>query len=606
MLRNRSVSSLGSMQTGDSVQIELEGQWDETVSIEDIHKGVIDHMLEKLETLKRKYNYLKNADNRHKDKLLKKIVAARIKYQRYVNVTKDILTRCSEFMKTRKDSPGTRIAFIRNVQEYFSQAKDFVKLDISLKKISPSLLTYVQTTNRDSPKTYQRKRELCRALTAVVKTEKNSLSANGIGKIFRSRYAQQSRFLNQPFPQIWKQYFPISLRNSIKDITDSDQCWLRTILYIFSKHCSVNYIQQGYCPGCLFPIINERMEGTVGGKLFCPACKKEIEWTYYMNPRTICLILMSFHQTEIKDAKQDIIRCVDADPYLFIVKEDGRYFEDVLDDYLNNSETYVNRGVSEKEKVNEQRSSLEETMETSEEEVPITHIESPRFAASSADKESVTSGKEDDGSFPPFGDTLKTAIDIVKRIYGPTIPLDIKVAKETYQMFKMEIMSFEGKIDESLPRGIIPRVERYVCHYFNIPAKEEIRKRPLTPKGDREGTTKKMIYDALIELNLGKYTNLVSKLSNKIWKSTLPDIHEHYHEIIADCIVQREVFNRLSKQYGRKSNINQRLILMHITQKYGYIWTDEDFKVNLSSTTRKKQIEILEEIFEVIYPTQGV
>jgi hypothetical protein len=592
------------MHTGDSVQIELEGQWDETISIDDIHKGVIDHMIGKLEVLKNRYNHLKTSNNRHKDNLLKKIVAARIHYQRYVNVTKDIMKRCNEFIRTRRDTPGTRIAFLRNVQEYFAQAKDFVKLDISLKKISPSLLTYVQINPRDSPKTYHRKRELCRALATVVKSEKNSLAANGIGKMFRSRYAQQSRFINQPFPQIWKQYVPIVLRNSLKDVEESDECWLRTILYIFSKHCSVNYIQQGYCPGCLFPIINERSEGTVGGKLFCPACKKEIEWTYYMNPRTICLIFESFHRAEIENAKQTITGCIDADPFLFVLQSDGKYFEEILDEYLTNSNNYINKSINERE--------FECDITTTVDDIAHASAEDPSCDLSLhdthaiTDRESVVSGNDDDDSFPTFNDVCKTASVIITRVYGQGSNLDVKVAKETYRIYKAEILSFEGKVEDSLPRGIIPRVERYVCHHHNLPPKEEVRKRPLNAKGDREGTTKKMIYDSLMELNIGKYSNLVSKLSNKIWKSALPDIHEHYHEIIAECIVQREVFNRLSKQYGRKTNINQRVILMFISQRYGYPWTDEDFKVSFSLVTRKKQIKILEEIFQIIYPSQEV
>jgi hypothetical protein len=409
--------------------------------------------------------------------------------------------------------------------------------------------------------------------------------------------------MNQPFPQIWKQYVPIVLRNSLKDVEESDECWLRTILYIFSKHCSVNYIQQGYCPGCLFPIINERTEGTVGGKLFCPACKKEIEWTYYMNPRTICLIFESFHRSEIETAKQVIIEYIEADPYLFVLQSDGRYFEEILDEYLTNSNDYINRNRNDKE--------IESLHAKSEDTGLLSSVDPPSIPPSHdttlvTDHESVTSGNEDDSSFPSFNEVMKTVSDIIVRIYGQGSSIDMKVARETYRIYKTEIMSFEGKVEDSLPRGIIPRVERYVCHHHNLPPKEEVRKRPLNDKGDREGTTKKMIYDALMELNIGKYSNLVSKLSNKIWKSALPDIHEHYHEIIADCIVQREVFNRLSIQYGRKTNINQRVILMFISQKYGYPWTDEDFKVSFSLVTRKKQIKILEEIFEVIYPTQGV
>lgn len=650
MLRSKSVSSLddkSSVITGDSIQIALEGQWDETISIEDIHKGVLEHLTEKLENLKRRYLNLKFcSDEKRKDRMVKKIVTARINYQRYVKVTKDVLEKCNDFMRYRRDTPSSRIAFIRNVQDYFSQAKEFVKLDISLKKISPTLISYVQPKTTDSPNTYRRKREMCKAMTLVANADKNCLMNSGVGKNFRSRYAQQNRFLHNDFPESWIQYLPVVLRNAMKEAVNPDQRWLYTILYLFSKHCSVNYLQQGYCPSCMFPIINFRDQGMVGGKLFCYACRKEIEWTYYMNPRTICIIVMSFHQREIEETKNNLIRSIRNDPGNFVegvgVGGEEGYFEEILDEYIKNASRYIDvpkglksatgdvfgstddkkfremiiEGNDEEmddegevnaedngEEGNENGENGDETID--EEQIPITNL--PTDSETTTDSKPSASSSKRKGNLPSFADVVKRANDKLSLINMEVITTedyrlsieDIKNAKETFIMFKNELLAFEGKFDDQIPRGIIPKVERYVCHYYKLPPKEDVKKLPLNEKGNREGTSRKMIDDALTELSLGRWTNMVSKIANKLWGSQLPDTKDHHLDILADCLVQKEIFSRMPT-HGRKSNLNQRLILMYITRRYGYPWDENDFLVNFSVATLKKQLVILKEIFDII------
>jgi len=608
MIRSRSVSSMGgnsSTMTGESLQMALEGQWDETISIQEIHEGIVSYLTEKLESLKNKYLRLKGVEHRKQEKIMKRVVAARIKYQRYMNVTKDVLQNCSNFMKVRRDTPNSRIAFIRNVQTYIAQAKEFIKMDITLKKISPTLLNYIQPNPSDSAENYARKREMRRAMSLVLQHDKGCLTTNGAGKLFRSRYAQQNRFIHHGFPDVWIQYFPVVLRNSLKEVNSPDKRWLITIMYIFSKHCSVNYIQQGYCSSCLFPIIHQRSEGVVGGKLYCLSCKKEIDWTYYMNPRTICLILSGFHLSEIDECKETIVHNICQDPVMFDAEDAVRFFEDSLDEYVANrmniddvfskpSSSHSSSSVD----VSSLNSGESRTQETVDDGVPSeeTHVETAR-----SDEALV-----DEKNFPSFGAVLHHVAETLRKIYGDDVTIDFKSAKESYALYRSEIISFEGNHDDPIPRGVIPKVERYVCHYYKLPSKEEVRKLPLTDKGDRAGTSKKMIHDALVELSLGKYCHLVSKIAQKLWGSQLPSMKEHYLEILHECVLQKEVFNRLSVMYGRKSNINQRVILMFICQRYKYKWTEDDFRVGFSSTTLSKQLEILREIFTIIDGSQEV
>ena len=582
------------MITGDSLQLALEGQWDENISIEELHKEIMGYLMKNLEGLKTKYLQLKISHPKRQERLMKKVVAARIKYQRYMNVTKDVLHNCNEFMRVRKDTPGSRIAFIRNVQDYLVQAKEFVKMDITLKKISPTLLNYIQPSAQDTPDVYIKKRDMRKAMSLVLQNDKNCMTTNGLGKQFRSRYAQQNRFIHQDFPEVWIPHFPVVLKNSLKDTRSPDKRWLISIMYLFSKHCSVNYIQQGYCSSCLFPIIHKKTQGLGTGKLFCLSCKKEIDWTYYMNPRTICLIMSGFHVSEIEECRETICKFIRDDPELFD-ENSMEFFEDILDSYIHNRMDYEDEVASKAV-----FSTMKQCVDEEEREVTVEREETTKPAVSNVPDDNVQDDTEVPDDVPPFSSVVSAVIETLNNIYGNTVSIDIKSAKDSYSLYKMEILSFEGKTEEAVPRGLIPKIERYVCHHYKLPGKEEIKKLPLTEKGDREGTSRKMIYDALVDLSLGKYSHLVSKISHKLWGSQLPSMKSHYAEILHDCVLQKEIFNRLSATYGRKSNISQRVILMYISQRYGYLWDVDDFRIGFSPVTLKKHLDILKEIFAII------
>jgi hypothetical protein len=599
MIRSRSVSSFGnsSVMTGDSLQMALEGQWDENISIDEIHQGIMSYLANKLEDLKSKYIQLKFADRNKQERVMKKVVSARIRYQKYINVTKDVLRNCNEFLRVRKDTPGSRIAFIRNVQEYLSQAKEFVKMDITLKKISPTLLNHIQPSTHDTPEMYSRKRDMRKAMSMVLQNDKNCLTTNGLGKMFRSRYAQQNRFIHHKFPDIWIQYFPVVLRNALKGVTSSERRWLITIIYIFSKHCSSNYIQQGYCSSCLFPIIQQRTQGVVAGKLYCLSCKKEIDWTYFMNPRTICLIFSGFHNEEIEESKQRVIDSVLEDKHNPHDETSEPLFEEILQQYINvrmDFEDSIPKPILQTVEL-----PVEERVQQVVEPEPSinVNIEIDKFNKMIHAEDTMY---PDEYSIPSFSTVIVHVMETMNKIYGKESIIDLKLAKESYATFRSEILSFEGKNQTQVPRGLIPKIERYVCHYYKLAGKDEIKKLPLTEKGDRTGTSRKMIYDALSDLSLTKYSHMVSKISHKLWGSQLPNMKDHYLEILHDCVLQREVFNRLSSTYGRKTNIGQKVILMYISKRYGYKWDEDDFRVSFSQNTLTKHLEILKEIFSII------
>lgn len=597
MQRIRSGSSIGeggsSVVTGDSTQMAIEGQWDETVSLEQIHDGIVEHLTAKLEKLKAVYKGLKMKarDKNREELLMKKIVHARLNYQRYIAATKDILSRCGEFIRTQRDTPETRIAFIRNAQEYFTQARDFIKLDITFRKISPTLLKYVEPGSSDPPEVYARKRELCRTMMSILGKERVSQLTNGAGKTFRSKYIQQSKLFGKGFPMHWFSYLPPILKDVLQG-SQEEVRWPKLIIFLLSGYSSRNFIHQGFCPGCYFPILRQIVETEIsGGKLFCHACGKEIEWTYNMNPRSLRVLFSGFHPKEILDMKENVYSRI---------REEG---ED-LHEEENALENILKICVHSEEKVEFEETNGQDCESSGDDAMSRQPKKrsSPGGGRGRPRSESPDSkSPEQEFKIVSFKDILEKVREFLCKTYKEeTSRLDQRL-KDVYQAFKTEIQNFEGLIEEvKYPRGFLSKIDKYVRHYFKVPSKEEVQSLPLNEKGAKDGTHRGMVIAALASLDHANLLDQTSLICEKLWGYSLPDLSEHRDQILYECVLQREIFSRLSPNFGRKSNIHQQLIFMLVIQRYGYRWTEEDFRISFSDSTRKKQMDIMREIFQII------
>lgn len=598
-------SSIGeggsSIVTGDSTQLAIEGQWDERVPLDEIHTGIVEHLTARLEKLKAIYKGLKTTTGGggRRELMMKKIVQARINYQRYMAATNDILIRCGEFVNTRKDTPETRIAFIRNAQDYFIQARDFVKLDITFRKMSPTLLKYIEPKQTDSPEIYTRKRDLCRTMMGILGRERSPQLTNGAGKLFRSKYIHRGKCLDRGFPSQWVVFLPPLLKEILQD-SPEDRRWPLTIMYIFSRFCSRVHVHQGFCPGCYFPILRDTGDmDTSGGKLFCYACGKEIEWTYHFNPRSIRVLFSGFHFLEIEEMRGVVRSRIELDESSL---DDDEKFEAVLENCL-------------REPVSGDKE-LDGVSEDVEDGVPATEACAEDDISERGGKKTVSPGggrgrprsESPPGKSPEkvfkivsFREVTERIRKFMQRVYSDSRLKIEQRLKDMYQSYKTEIQAFEGLIEEArYPRGFFHKIEKYIRHYFKVPSKEEVRGLPPDERGGKPGTNRGMIISALINLNLSNFIDQTSLICERLWGYGLPNLSEHRDQILFECILQKEVFLRLSSELGRKSNLNQQLIFMFVVQRHGYKWLEEDFHIIFSETTKKKQMGIMRGIFEII------
>lgn len=549
--------------TGVSTQMEVEGTWDEDIPLDQIHNSIIEFLSGKLEKLRTRYI---DARNDKRENLMGRIVKYRMAYQKFVHVTRDILQKCEDFLKNRKDSPGSRVAYINNVQQYISQAKEFVKLDLKFKRISPSLLNHLEPSDADTPEVFRKKRYIKNTITSILNTEKNScLTSTGVGKVYRNRQAHQSQFLTRNFNSKWATILPPDMTTVINSLSTDEERWLAMIVFLFSKGCSQRYIHNGFCPSCLFPIIitRETKEGGLG-TIYCPSCFKEITWTYFINHTSIKELFGKFHPMEIKT----VINAVRGESNM----DDEDYFEGVVSDIFK-------RGKASSPPPSCQYEESSASSVASSSSSAFTQLPTPSGGHSiQVVRQRI---HHENVKYKHLYTDISARISDIYRTQ--TVSIDRKVIKESYEQFSMELYNIEGGNVIKVPRGFFPALKRYMDYYHK----------------SEEKITRKMIYDALMSMGYDEYTKHISYISNKMYNTPFPDFSEKRSKILTECTLFKIIFGLMSGKTTKRVHVNNIFIIILVLKNNGHDWSEDAFRI--TENTRKKQEKLMNEISELIY-----
>lgn len=552
--------SLSSSCTGASTHMEVEGTWDENIPLDQIHNSIIEYLTEKLETLRARYIQAK-ADK--KEHVMGKIVKYRMAYQKFVHITKDILQKCESFLKNRRDTPGSRVAYISNVQQYISQAREFVKLDLKFKRISPSLLTHLEPSLGDTPEIYQRKRYIRNTISSILNNEKTTcLTSTGVGKSYRARCANQSLFISKGFNSKWIQILPSGVSEVISKLSSDEERWMAMLAFLFSKGCSDNFIHSGFCPLCIFPIIiPKEINGAGSSTIYCPACFKEITWTYFINNSGIKDIFSKFHPREVS---------VILDSLCPKDEEPGDYYQGIM------REIYI-RGVS-------------------SDEIPVPIDDSGEGSCSSSTNPSQSSHRPPspqniqvvrqriDQEQPKFKQAFAIILDKLEKIYGSDKPtIDRKSVKDSYEQFASELYNIEGGYVIKVPRGFFPALKRYMDYYHS----------------SENRITRKMINDALISLGYDEYTKHISYIAHKMYNRPYPDFSSKRTNILIECVLMKIMFGVMSGKGNKRVHVSNYYIIHNVLENNGFEWSEDSFRI--SENTKKKQESIMKDICRTIY-----
>ena len=165
-----------------------------------------------------------------------------------------------------------------------------------------------------------------------------------------------------------------------------------------------------------------------------------------------------------------------------------------------------------------------------------------------------------------------TPINYIKDIeYGKTIDEDVI-------NFSKVLDKFEGKNDIRLENNFFQKLDDY---FSSKDMKNGIyyKELPVNGEGKKEGTSKKLLFEALEYLNYSQYYDETNYITNVYWGWELPDISGIRDKIIKDYQNTQKIWNRIKYKYKRSASLGTQYRLFVHLNSNGYECKKEDFKI---------------------------
>ena len=138
---------------------------------------------------------------------------------------------------------------------------------------------------------------------------------------------------------------------------------------------------------------------------------------------------------------------------------------------------------------------------------------------------------------------------------------------------------FEGKTNLILDSSFMDLLDDYFLG-IGLKKGEEIRKLELNEEGKKDGTSKKMLWNALESLGYSQYYDETSYIANIYWGWELPDISRYRDQLIKDYQITQNIWNVIKSDYKRSASLGTQFRLYVQLMAVGYPKCDRnDFKI---------------------------
>lgn len=137
---------------------------------------------------------------------------------------------------------------------------------------------------------------------------------------------------------------------------------------------------------------------------------------------------------------------------------------------------------------------------------------------------------------------------------------------------------FEGKQNPSLPNDFYQKLDAYF-ELNRKPLGEEIRKRKKLSNGKKEGTSKKILRQALESVGYSSFYEDANYIAHVYWGWDLPDISRYREQIIEDYQKTQRVWLKICHNYDRKASLGTQYRLYSHLRSVGYPVEKDDFGI---------------------------
>jgi hypothetical protein len=151
---------------------------------------------------------------------------------------------------------------------------------------------------------------------------------------------------------------------------------------------------------------------------------------------------------------------------------------------------------------------------------------------------------------------------------------------EDCENFRKALLRFQGKQTHRPP----PKLYEQLDDYFTKLGKGlsiDVKRLSLNDKGQKDGTSRQMMFEALSEINNTAYYDDINLILHIYWGWELPNISHLEEKIMEDYFATQKVYNSIpNKDRNASLNIQFRLFV-HI-KAVGYPCSKNDFKIQTS------------------------
>ena len=138
---------------------------------------------------------------------------------------------------------------------------------------------------------------------------------------------------------------------------------------------------------------------------------------------------------------------------------------------------------------------------------------------------------------------------------------------------------FEGKTTLILDKSFFQMLDDYFLDIGGVKG-EEIKKLPLNSKGKKDGTSRKMLWNALEKIGYSQYYDETSYIANLYWGWSLPDLKNYKDQILRDYQSTQNSWNLIKTEYKRTASLGTQYRLYVHLLAAGYPHCEkEDFKI---------------------------
>ena len=174
--------------------------------------------------------------------------------------------------------------------------------------------------------------------------------------------------------------------------------------------------------------------------------------------------------------------------------------------------------------------------------------------------------------------------DCLNSVMRPTKYIrDIEYGNSVYDEdiinFIKVLDKFEGKNTTNIHESLYDELDEYMEN-VNMKHGEYYRALPLTKDGEKKGTSKKILWQALESLGYNQYYEEASYLCHVYWGWALPDLSAYRDKLIEDYQSTQAVWLRIKKDFDRSASLGTqyRLYVQLCALDYPYC-KKENFRI---------------------------